>query len=553
MDIRKAIEDNKVKEKEYTKDYLDWLNGKEIKHEAYEFILDKMQECINNEDGDFKKFYFYGQAKTKDFMYSKREEMKIFIDEMFFIQKIVNINKALEKYNYPNLLPTGKDIANEFVEAIYFLYDQYINNDDNLSRYLNDLESVEKDFLKLKSGECEQFKGNSFEDFIGFSCGDNTYILYLLLERELKKNPVVDSRKLKKYIIGNDLICSYVGDLEKRYGIYSDFRYNKEGYISNEFLGLDFILFSKSKEELEKEKLHIKKIDKEYLEISEKVFNPILEQLNEILLKYKNTFSEITKEILEKVYIELSLRNPDWKYRNVKHFFDHYHLYIIIDSLFCKFTYHYGKDYYLNIKCSYLDSNNNEFWIKHEEEEKTIEIPLIKANRKEKSVYGNAILGGIVGGQAGATIAAMKTIAENEKTEIYNKTPVETITRKSKIVSYEFCFYTGNYDKSYGLYFNFDKEIQNILHLYKYLRNSRMSLEEYRENEKRTIMIIKNNINDDYNKLLEQKDILDKKLSKMKFTLSRESRKQKSLIIKNINNIDIQLKYLNKYMQEHLQ
>ena len=613
MDIVKEIRNNKI---EYEEAFSCWLQGNEIEKKEYVFIINKMQECINNEDGDLKKFYFYNQDKKCELFKSERKEMKIFIDMMYFIKDIVNVNEVLNKFGYSKKLPVSQDIEDEFVDAIYFLYDKYINNDDILSRYLNDLETVDKNYLMTKAGEDDEFKENGFLDFINLPDFDRMiknikfrkykqpvnkmffrgreYILYLLLEKKLKEKPVVDSIEFDKYIIGNRIMVSAFKGfsekeeyLEKYYGIYSYCFEPKPGYPCfhkhPNFLGLQFALFSKSKEELEKRITYIKNADKEYLSISEKVFKPILVELNDILLKHKNEFSNNEKnnnEVLENIYIELCEINPNLKYRSVKHFFRYYDLYIIIDSLICKFMYHQGKEYYYKIENSYLD-NNTAFRFSHRKNKESVDFTVPKAKVENKSVYGNYLLGGLVGGQTGATMAAMKTIAENKKNEIYNNLPAKTISTELEYDSYDFEIYTENFNEHYFIqFFNFESEIQDILYFYKCLENSKMSLEEYKKNERINLEIIRNNVKNDCIKLLEHKDILNQEfeeknqlleeknqlLEKMKYTILKKSKIEKNKLLKEknqlleekkqlqdeINNIDIKLKYLNKYVQEYI-
>ena len=230
MDIRNIIDNDIVNNKTDKEIFFEWLIGNEVDNKTYELFLDKMQECLELKDGDLSKFYYYEEYNKIKKNYNKYKsivlpkEMKIFLEQMKFIHSINNFNNKLKEFGYSEILPIDRNIEDEFVNAIYFLYDKYIENDDILSRYLDGLDKIDKNVLLSINNKFEDqsffdfingdylfdmnimIKNINFSKYVNLSSGINEslYIFYLLLEKEFKKNKVVDSRKFRKYIIGND-------------------------------------------------------------------------------------------------------------------------------------------------------------------------------------------------------------------------------------------------------------------------------------------------------------------------------------------------------------
>ena len=569
MDIRNIIDNDIVNNKTDKEIFFEWLIGNEVDNKTYELFLDKMQECLELKDGDLSKFYYYEEYNKIKKNYNKYKsivlpkEMKIFLEQMKFIHSINNFNNKLKEFGYSEILPIDRNIEDEFVNAIYFLYDKYIENDDILSRYLDGLDKIDKNVLLSINNKFEDqsffvfingdylfdmnimIKNINFSKYVNLSSGINEslYIFYLLLEKEFKKNKVVDSRKFRKYIIGNDGIGYPFAEKLEKFGIYTSF-YEKR----NSFNDLFFCLFSKNKELLNKEASLLKQYFNDYLGISEKKMIPIFNELNEELQKLK--MENIKQNIKQKAFENICLKHPEWKHINFKYYYYHSDLYIIMDSLFCKLLYHNGKNYYYKIDYSFLDKYNNEFDIENTEKKGSIDIPLTKAYKRKKSVYGNALAGGLIAGSTGATVAALKTISDNSNIDRYNNSPTEIITSNYKTIEHELRFSPGDYKDNFYISFNEQDEFSDIMNFYCHLKSSRLSLKEYKEKESEFNKNINSYLENDYIELTSKKNDLINKLSKMKFSIFGNSANEKNKIKEDIKNIELQLEYIIIYLNK---
>ena len=197
-----------------------------------------------------------------------------------------------------------------------------------------------------------------------------------------------------------------------------------------------------------------------------------------------------------------------------------------------------------------IDKYNNEFDIENTEKKGSIDIPLTKAYKRKKSVYGNALAGGLIAGSTGATVAALKTISDNSNIDRYNNSPTEIITSNYKTIEHELRFSPGDYKDNFYISFNEQDEFSDIMNFYCHLKSSRLSLKEYKEKESEFNKNINSYLENDYIELTSKKNDLINKLSKMKFSIFGNSANEKNKIKEDIKNIELQLEYIIIYLNK---